>query len=117
MNDIQLQDIGTTMTNVHLKIMPPTADYKDLELELFFDDNEVIVLEMHDLIITGAGMVTDPENGNLEIIQFQGPLSTGNIIIKPEEVIKPNGDMYPKFTIEEVTLILDEPNISMVVHG
>ena len=55
MGNIPLKDVGATMTNVHLKIMPPSADYKDLELELFFDENEVIVLEMHDLIIAGTG--------------------------------------------------------------
>jgi hypothetical protein len=103
------------MTNVNLRIMPSSKNYDDVELELFFDDG-VITLEMHDLYIAGSGMITDPETKYLEILQFRGPISTGNIIIKAEEVIKDN-DMFPKFTIEEVNLVLDEPNTSVVALG
>ena len=104
------------MTNVHIRIMPPSANYDDLELELFFDEG-LITLEMHDLVIAGNGMIKDPETQFIEVIQFSGPIQTGNIIIKPEEIIKENGDMYPKFFIDEVNLVLDEANTNVVAHG
>jgi hypothetical protein len=55
------------MTNVHLRIMPSSKNYDDVELELFFDDG-IITLEMHDLYIAGNGMITDPETKYLEIL-------------------------------------------------
>ena len=53
-------------------------------LEVFFDQG-LITLELRELELVGHGMMRDPETSNLEIIQFNGPIKTGNFIIQPEE--------------------------------
>jgi hypothetical protein len=93
----------------------PGGNYDDMEVEVLFDDGQ-ITLEMHDLFIAGNGMLTDPETKYLEVMHFKGPISTGNIVIKLEEIINHN-DMYPKFNIEEVNLVLDEPNTQVTALG
>lgn len=122
MKDVQLRDIDAQMTDVNLKLQATLSEqagisYDELELELFFDEDGVITLEMHDLVLVGTGMIKDAESGNIEAIEFKGPLNTGNILIKPEEVMAENGNIYPKFTVTEVNLILDEQNTVVNAHG
>jgi hypothetical protein len=71
---------------------------EDIELEVFFDD-DVITLEMHEVFIDGSGMINDPETGHLEVISFRAPISTGNIVLNPEETIGESGDLYPRFMV------------------
>lgn len=88
----------------------------DVEVEVFFEDDKII-LEMHDLELVGHGMVRDPEMGHLEILEFNGPISTGNIIINPEEVLNELDEMFPRFGIEEVNIVLDKANTIVMAHG
>jgi hypothetical protein len=62
---------------------------------------------MHDIELVGHGMLRDPEYGHIEIIEFHGPIKTGNILIHPEETLNEHGDMFPRFVIEDVEIILD----------
>ena len=81
-------------------------------MEVLFDREEgLITLEMHDIFVDGSGMIQDPETMHLEAILFRGPITTINVALRPEEVIKRgdsgNDDMYPKFSIESVTMKVD----------
>lgn len=62
-------------------------------------------------------MIKDPEMGHLEVIEFNGPISTGNIILRPEEVLDEKGDMYPRFAISEINIVLDHANTVVMCHG
>lgn len=116
------------MTNFMLKITPYSTKLgeerhedlrDDVELEVLFDDDR-ITLEMHDIFVDGSGMVTDPETQHLEVIQFRGPITTANIVLNPEEVIRErygNHDMFPQFKVEEVKLQVDQQNTIVTAHG
>lgn len=71
---------------------------------------------MHDLQVHGHGMIKDPENGNIELITFIAPVQTGQIIITPTETVR-HSEMYPKFIVEEVNIILDEGNAIVSAQG
>ena len=87
LNDIYLEDLKTTMTNVEVKVKPlaneanPTP-YEDSEVEVFFNEG-TISIEMHDLNIFGNTSVKDPDTGILEKISFRVPVSVGYIEITP----------------------------------
>ena len=83
---------------------------------MFFEEGNII-LEMHDLLLAGHGMIRDPDMGHMEIIEFKGPITTGNIEIKPIETLNANGDMFPRFEIGEVSIVLDKLNTVVVAHG
>lgn len=71
---------------------------------------------MHDLYIVGNGMIIDPETKFMEVLQFRAPVKTGNIMIRPEEILM-NDEMYPKFEIVEVNIIIDEESTTVMAHG
>lgn len=77
----------------------------------------MITLELHDLELVGHGMLKDPESGHLEVIEFNGPIKTGNILIQPEEELNAEGNMYPRFTIIDVDFVLDHNNVIVTCHG
>ena len=83
---MHLDELKTTLTNVNLWITPEPHTYDELQLELFFQEG-LLTLEMHDLYIVGTGMLKDPDTQNLDVLQFRAPISTGNIVIRPTEVI------------------------------
>lgn len=45
-DDFEIPKLGTWMTNAFLEIRPIMRNYADLELELFFEE-DYIILEMH----------------------------------------------------------------------
>jgi hypothetical protein len=49
---------------------------------------------------------------HLEAIIFRAPITTANVVLRPEEVFRRGEggieDMYPKFTVESVTMKLDQ---------
>jgi len=66
--DIYLPDLGATMTNVQIQLMPTNrVDYNQNEVELFFDEGQIMI-EMHDLSVAGHGLIRDPETGFIEIL-------------------------------------------------
>lgn len=116
MKDVYLHEIDSKMTDFHLQITPFTSgediqhqDASEVNLEVIFDPEAgLITLEMHDIFVDGSGMIQDPESKNLEVITFRGPITTANVVLRPEEEIRGKGDdMYPKFSVEEVTLKVD----------
>ena len=85
---------------------------EQVQLEVLFDDG-LITLEMHDIFVDGSGMIQDPETKHLEAIIFRGPVNTANVVLRPEEVIRTGAaggsdDMYPKFTVESVSMKVDQ---------
>jgi hypothetical protein len=52
---------------------------------------------------------------------FRGPITTANVVLRPEEVIRSdaggNDDMYPKFSVESVTMKVDEESTTVSVFG
>jgi hypothetical protein len=72
---------------------------------------------MHDIELVGHGMLRDPDEGHLEVIEFNGPIKTGNIVIHPEETLNAEGDMFPRFAIYDVEVLLDLPNTIVMSHG
>eukprot|EP00347_Sterkiella_histriomuscorum_P009557 403340748 len=113
--DAYLSDIQSSMKDISIKLTPSNPDLKQNEVEVFFDEGQ-IMLEMHNLQINGHGMLKEPEFGFLEQISFQAPVQTGQIIITPTETVR-NSNMYPKFLIDEVNIILDESNIIVSAQG
>jgi hypothetical protein len=116
MHDIFLEELSTTMTNVGIHLRPTSSNYANLDLELYFEEGNIII-EMHDLEVVGSGLIKDPDNGNIEVINFSGPITTGNIVIHPEEELHQDGEMYPRFSVVEVNIKLDQTNVIASAHG
>jgi len=120
MNDVILTDLDNAkLTEFQLHITPfleedISADY-DVPLEVLFD-NTLIRLEMHDIFINGSAKFLDPKTNSLENIVFRGPVTTANIILRPEEIII-DDDMFPKFEVEGVTLKLDLESTTVSAFG
>jgi hypothetical protein len=71
---------------------------------------------MHDIFVEGNGMLKDPDSGNFEVIQFRGAVTTANIVLDPEEIVR-EGAMYPHFAVKEVVMKMDKENTVVVAHG
>ncbi|CDW83288.1 UNKNOWN [Stylonychia lemnae] len=113
--DIYLKDLGTKMTSVQVQVFPKDYNYASSEVEVFFDEGQIL-LEMHDLYVGGSGLIVDPENGNIENVTFTAPIKTGQIFITPSETIR-HSELYPKFMIDEVNIVIDEASIIATAHG
>jgi len=111
------------VTNFHLKMTP--AIYDDEEtipaaVEINFRDNGLIILEIKEdsLFVDGSGMLTDPQTGHLEVVQFRQPVRSLTIEMKPEEILsKEEGEMLPRFAITDVNMTLEQDDTLVSVHG
>ena len=56
LRDIVMEDLKTKMTNLRMSIQPAAKSQKNVELELLFDE-ELMIMEMHDLEFVGAGRI------------------------------------------------------------
>ena len=116
LKDVHLQDIHSHMTQVDIQIQPRNGDWQSLQLEMFFDDGQ-IVLAGHDLEFTGTGMIEDPGTRAQEKIQFTAPMSTMQMVFSLGEEYAQWGALYPRLNIEQVTFQLNEPQIVVSVFG
>ena len=84
LQDIYLEDLQTTMTNVEARVKTAATERysQTSEVEVSLNDGSIMI-EMHDLYIEGSGFVKDPDTGILEKITFRAPVSSGYIEIIP----------------------------------
>ncbi len=54
--DVFLQEVNAKMTNIDIKVQPKGGKWKDLQLEMFLDEGQII-LEAHDLEFSGKGQI------------------------------------------------------------
>ena len=79
-DDIKVEGLdGATLTNLNLQIKPIERAVDEESVQVFFDDGGIITLEMYDLELIGSGRMVDPETGNKETIEFNGPIKSGAI--------------------------------------
>ena len=79
--DVKLEDIGTSMTDVHVGIRPMGGKhwYDITYFEAFLEENQII-LEGNELEFQGSGRIIDPTTGASERISFHAPMSTCQIV-------------------------------------
>ena len=51
-----------------------------MEIELLFDE-DLMIMEMHDMEYFGTGRIQDPETGKIEMIHLLAPINTVQIIL------------------------------------
>ena len=73
--DVDLPSLNTRMTEIKMAIEPREKTWWDLELELFMEDQQ-IVLEMHDLELSGNATIHDPDSGATERVEYRAPINT-----------------------------------------
>lgn len=56
MKDTYLEDLDTKLTNINMGIQPRVKKWEDLKLEVFLDEN-MVIMELHDLEFSGKGDV------------------------------------------------------------
>ena len=78
--DIRLPDLDTQMTNVSLSVQPRVKSWDNLQLEVFFDEGQII-MEMHDLEFAGNGTIIDPQSEIKERIEFHAPINTAQVVM------------------------------------
>lgn len=120
MQDVYLEQIGTSMSNFQMRVSPfsgsERSSSQDMEVEVLFENNQ-ITIEMHDIFVDGTAMITDTETKHLELIHFRAPVSTANVVLDPEVVMRGNNDMYPKFEVIDVGMDIDMVNAAVSVQG
>jgi hypothetical protein len=116
--DVQLPELGTTLTDLRIGIRPMGGKSWDdmTPFEAFFDEGSV-VFEGRDLEFQGKGMIKDPETEALEVITFHAPLSTCQIVVTLGEEYSSWGSLYPRFNIEQVLLAVDNNLVQVSAFG
>ena len=114
--DVSLYDLNTVMTNISIKVQPRNENWEDLQLELFFDEGQ-LVLEGHELEFAGSGLVVDPTTQAVEKIEFRAPLTTMQIVMTLGEDYAAWGSLYPRILFDEVVFNIDEQLITVSAFG
>lgn len=114
--DVYMDEIKSKLTNIEIKIQPRGADWESLQLELFFDEGQLI-LEGHDLEFTGSGSIEDPTTKAVEKIEFTAPISTCQILMSIGEEYASWGSVYPRFNIEQTQFVIDETLVIVSAFG
>lgn len=104
------------MTNISIKVQPRNENWEDLQLELFFDEGQ-LVLEGHELEFAGSGMVVDPQTKAVEKVEFRAPLTTMQIVMTLGEDYAAWGSLYPRILFDEVVFQIDEQLITVSAFG
>ena len=48
-SDIEIEALNTKMTNMEVSFVPKDGNFDAMDLEIFYDEGNKILLEMHDL--------------------------------------------------------------------